>query len=409
MQMEAYQAAQSLYTYGKHATTSSAVGSATLSLSQLATTSGRTVVPQFDSYVRYFNDDPKYADTIVQSGFSANSLPSASNAQRRELIIATCQYMILQMAALQAMYDAIGSCESSQTTSNSQNLTDTSWDEAAAFLIGSLEGSSVNGSSDGRLIFALANSQCDEFATCSTPGYSSLNDQIISLLYTGRGAYIGASCSALLKAAKELQAILLVPLIQGTLSTSIELHQIGQASSSSLVSDGYVLSSSVLPLVDDADRGAATTISSNLPLSFNTEPVPDGVAAIFAAFAQAYMGIGVDCTLVGVAYNINACTAEYAGSNGGINTGLVVGIPVGIIGFAALVWLLFFAKRKIEKKELPESAPIFVPSNGVFNHGDTELLNGEHYDASPATDDDQENFEDADLIPPQEESDLKIV
>jgi hypothetical protein len=133
------------------------------------------------------------------------------------------------------------------------------------------------------------------------------------------------------------------------------------------------------------------------------------VAAIFAAFAQAYMGIGVDCTLVGVAYNINACTAEYAGSNGGINTGLVVGIPVGIIGFAALVWLLFFAKRNIEKKELPESAPIFVPSNGVFNHGDTELLNGEHYDASPATDDDQENFEDADLIPPQEESDLKIV
>jgi hypothetical protein len=166
-----------------------------------------------------------------------------------------------------------------------------------------------------------------------------------------------------------------------------------------------------LPLVDDTNRGAASTISKNLALNFNSEPVPDGVAAIFAAFSQAYNGMGVDCGMVGVAYGISACTAEYAGSHGDINIGLVVGLPVAIIGFAALVWLLFFAKRKIEKKELPESAPIFVTSNGVFNHGDTELLNGEHYDASPAGDDemgDHESFEDADLIPVHE-SDLKIV
>lgn len=66
MQMHATMPAKELYSHGKHATIGAIADGTTLSLVDVATTSGRLVVPQFDAFKGYYGNHGNYADTIVQ-------------------------------------------------------------------------------------------------------------------------------------------------------------------------------------------------------------------------------------------------------------------------------------------------------------------------------------------------------
>ena len=66
MQMHATMPAKELYSHEKHATIGAIADGTTLSLVDVATTSGRLVVPQFDAFKGYYGNHGNYADTIVQ-------------------------------------------------------------------------------------------------------------------------------------------------------------------------------------------------------------------------------------------------------------------------------------------------------------------------------------------------------
>ncbi|CAB9498002.1 expressed unknown protein [Seminavis robusta] len=377
MQMGAYRAAEDLYANGKHIrqdTTNSNAGQAT-SLSFLATTSARSVVPQFDSFVRYFDGNEKYADYIVRDAMTNEQYGVET---RRLLAVRTCQYMIMFMAALQGMHEAIGECEANEAVRDTTSAE--FWDKAAASIIGHLEGTENGGSREGMLFFALAKDHCSEFDTCSSPSPAAslsaeVNDKIVSLLYAGRGAVLSRSCSELRKATAELEPLLLVPVIQATLSASERMVNEGirQKSLSSNLVEGHAYANVVIPLVEDVDRDAAQTIEDNLSLTGT--PFRDGLGAVVESFFVVYSGLGLKCDQIGQSDEVDACNGTMSSNlDSKTITGIAVGVSLTVLAGCGIVALLL-AKRK--KDQAKDTAPVFTRSKGEMSHTDDLLTKGE--------------------------------
>jgi hypothetical protein len=394
--MQAYTAAEDLYLYGKHV--DGDAGS--LSLAHLATTSERTIVPQFDSFARYYGTDA-YADNIIRSALSGTD-KSLTVSQRRAIIVRSSQVLVVYFGALEAIYEAVSNCDTAVSVRSGAIGSD-SWDKGAAMLIGYLEGTEPGGSEDGYMFYDLAQEQCKEFGMCTDATTDvEVNDQLIDLLYTGRGAMLGNSCAGLQKAADELASLLLVPVVQSALSAALLISGSGNSDLGPTKAEAYVYAQQLLPLVDDADRDAATTLSNNLGLPGPSQS--KGVAKeIFAALAKSYSQLGVDCTIVGKAGGYDACSG--AGGDDGIDTktiGIIIGAVLGLCLFCCCFYFMR-SKKKVQEK-LPENNPTFVASDGELNHsmdllqkafsGNTRLplettaLTAGHNDASPTDDED---------------------
>lgn len=347
----------------------------------MATTSGRSVVPQFDSFVRFYEGNEKYADAIVRDALTNESYSSET---RRLLAVRSSQYMIMFMVALQGMHEAIGECEANEAVRDTTSAE--FWDKAAASIIGHLEGTENGGSREGMLFFALAKNHCDEFGTCSSPNpainlSAEVNDKIISLLYAGRGAVLSRSCSELRKVTAEMEPLLLVPIVQATLSSSEKLENSGirQKALSAYHVEGHAYANMVLPLIEDVDRLAAQTIQTNLDLT--STPFRDGVGAVVEAFFLVYEGLGLRCTQIGKSDDVDACNGTYKEkTDTGTIAGISVGVTVGVLVGCGLGWLLW-TKRKNRQSE---DAPVFVASKGEMNHTDDLLRkSGEANASSP--------------------------
>jgi len=396
MQMEAFEAAADLYSFGKHVSLGSNGDGTALSLEHLATDSERTSAPQFEAYLSYFDNNDKYADTIVRGALSRSS--GMSSIQRRAVVVGASRYLIMYMASLQAMYDAIGSCSSTDATR--QSTTGTSWDMAAAMVIGSLEGTGMGGSEEGLLLWGLSKQFCDEFRTCSeeTDGSSETNDKVATLFYSGRGAILSGSCDDLEEAANELAPLLQVPLLQASFSAVITLteHNPGK-NKEEVQAEAYVYSQALLPLIDVARPQSARIIAENLPLQGS--PLIDGVRAVVEAFADSLSSLGVDCEDVGASEYVDACSGSTS-SNKAKKLGWSLGIILPTIAVVGIFLLL-----RSRRKNLPENKPVFItPKDGELNHT-SDVLISRTAGSSPGSSDAEDEHQDLnDADDPMEES-----
>jgi hypothetical protein len=362
MQVKAYKAAEDIYLHGKHVDGHEMNGGS-LSLSHLATTSERTIVPQFDAFKRYYGTDG-FTDTIIREALDGSD--GSSESERRVKVVRSAQVSVMYFGVLQAANEAVSECNNGVSTPTvGSSEVGESWDKAAAMLIGHLEGTESGGSEGGYLYYDLAQEYCREFGTCTADITDvEVNDELISLLYSGRGAILGNSCSGLRKAANELASLILVPVIQATLSSSLEIS--GKNSGVKATAEAFVYSRHLLPLVDDANRDAADTIDSNLGL-----PGPgrtNWVASeVFNAFSKVYTRLGVDCTMVGIAQGFDACTGVHQNSSSTI--WIIIGVSVGVL---VAVCCFYLYRRRRSKREdlekLPENNPTFVTADGELNH-----------------------------------------
>jgi hypothetical protein len=395
LQMGAYSAAEELYSHGKHTYlgNSSTNGGMATSLSFLATSSGRSVVPQFDSFVRYYDGNEKYADEIVRDALTNESYSSET---RRLLAVRTSQYMIMFMVALQGMHESIGECEANEAVRDKTSAE--FWDKAAASIIGHLEGTENGGSREGMLFFALAKNHCEEFDTCSSPDpavtlSADVNDKIISLLYAGRGAVLSRSCAELRKVTAELEPLLLVPMIQATLSSSEKLANSGirQKALSAHHVEAHIYANMVLPLVEDVDQSAAKTIQTNLDLTGS--PFRDGVGAVVEAFFLVYSGLGLNCAQIGESEYVDACNGTFKKKESAASVvGIAVGVTIGALAACLAAWQLWKRRKASQTKQ----SPVFVPSKGEMNHTDDLLRkSGDTNTGSPKSADDGDYPEDA--------------
>jgi len=340
MSRGAYGAAADTYKHGKHAVLDDGNEQQVLSLYQLATSTGWSSVPQFDSFARYYGSD-RYANDIVQRGLAPSLDPHASLEQRSELVVKGSQLLVVQMAVLAAMHEALDDCKSANP--ERQAAAGAAWDKAAAYLAGS------NGrTKHGLMHFALADNRCAQFGTCDTDGKSQAGKKLTTLLYAGRAEINGKACSALSKTIEEIVPVLFVPLIQGTLRYAVELNKgtnVFGATTNGDVAEGYIYSRSILPLVEDANRESAVIIDRNFDWPDATSTIRTNTDEIFDAFSKAYKGLKVDCKMVGETSGFSACEgARYSEreEGGGDNTGMIVGIIVGVIAavaVSALIWV----------------------------------------------------------------------
>jgi hypothetical protein len=357
LQMGAYSAVDELYTYGKNVRGSSGNS---ISIKELATTKHRNVVPEMDSFVQYYSKDT-FADDIIRAAIDSSQLEWKDNwtdAQRRIVIIKAVQVLVMYFSVLQNAYEAVTDCNLQRREFKGQtSQVSDSWDRAAAVLIGSLEGSKKNGTAEGYMLYDLAQQHCLEFGTCvDNTGSVPFNEQIVSLLYTGRGAVISNSCRALEKAADELSSLLLIPIIQGALSASSVLTK---GNNLELRAESYVYGRALVPFV--RNRGAAKDIDTHL-----ANPAPSDVRhteqKVYAALATAYPRMNVDCEDIGNANGIDTCSGVVYMSD---YIFIAAGVGAGLLLLCGGVFIIFRYRRKFSE---PENNPTFKSPRGEMNH-----------------------------------------
>jgi hypothetical protein len=258
------------------------------------------------------------------------------------------------------------------------------------------------------MYYDLAQDYCKDFGTCvGANGGVTINEQLVSLLYTGRGAALSNSCSGVSKAAREIASLILVPVIQGALYSATQLAKSNAPDAELRRAEGYVYSRAILPLVANVNWGASEIINTDLgfPGPKNTHKTASDV---FSALAIAYPKMGVDCELIGRIGGNDPCKGVVYKKGISNLAWIIVG---SVLGACALCGCFMLQRRHSRTKKLPENNPRFIiPETGELNHsmdllekafsskshlcassGETVALAEDmHYDASTGDDDDFE-------------------
>ena len=186
-------------------------------------------------------------------------------------------------------------------------------------MVGSIDsnnGDNGDGTSGGQLLFNLGKRTCEDFGTCSN-GFAKVNDGIISLLETGKSYLVGNKCNGLKSTVKDIEKLLLVPLVQGLILSAARSDVLEGSTTSQAFAEGFVFANSILPIVDRANSRSASIISQNMvhPFTTRTVPVLEGKEVVFNAISIALTQMGVDCENVGVYENYDFCQDSTLGSS----------------------------------------------------------------------------------------------
>lgn len=402
LQMKAFVAADELYSYGKHVR---GQNGGSLSLRQLATTSQRSNVPSYDAFVQYYGTE-SWADDIIRKALDRTQA-GWTDEQRHIVAVKSSQVLVTYFGAMQNAYEAVSSCSTTQQLRSSASTE--SWDKVAAMVIGHLEGTKTNGTVEGYMMYDLSQQYCLEFGTChNDPTNVVTNEDLVSLLYTGRGAALESSCRALRKAADEISSLLLIPIIQGALSTSMALSN---GDDPGLRAESFVYSRALLPLLRDRTAAGALDTYLGNPGPQNTKHT---ATEIFGALATAYPDMEVDCEKIGNPSGFDPCSGVRYGVSHAV--WIIVGVVAGLLAMGCCLY--FYVRSKRREAKLPENNPKFVPSSGELNHSmdllekafssrgihrppspsppstETEALNAHQDDASSSLEDDDDDFDD---------------
>lgn len=340
--VQAYSFAKALYQHGRNSPLPRDAENdpyALRSLQDFATSGERSAAePFYNDFVSYHND-PNYANAVLMETLTeTGKWGKQSSEQKESIIVETASYQIIYMFALAEMADAIVDCKNKDANDNAGGAH--AWDEVAAYLIGSLEGTEAGGSADdedGQLLWNLANKRAFQFQTENMQGYSEINSKLEDLLFAGRGQLDAFDCDNLAKTVDRMQHLLLLPIIQSTLRFAIILNtDLNSPSTNVALAEGEAFAVAVLPIIAKYDKDAADIIEENMVFQEGVKPVVDGPQVVADAFYQALDEFGYSCSLVGTTEQVDAC--KLAGGFSKVKghssraQRVVAGMALGIVG-----------------------------------------------------------------------------
>jgi len=306
-----FTAARRIYEFGKHSIKKSGEYPPPLrTLKGMATSNNRKkVLNYFDIFKDYWGD-MNYADTFVEEAFNGEGkMKTASDAQRKEIILKTIQYQTMYMYALYECQDAVDDCISGDQLNNIDAAH--AWDECVAFFVGSLEGPMWPGASenDGMLHFNLGTHQGPTFGTLSSSGSTSkFNEELMELFGLGKGALERNQCKEALNIVHKIERKTLIPLIQGVLQCATKNDKIQSFDmESEHLAEGEAFAKAILPLLDFFDSRVARTVRDNMIMDGTERPVIDGPQAVADALASVLDGLNIDCNEIGSDGSTNIC------------------------------------------------------------------------------------------------------
>jgi hypothetical protein len=325
--MGAMDAAQDLYLYGRNSHKSlDGTPGELLSLQKISTNPTKDVVSTWSVYDEY-KQEHTFSHSVISKVFD-DSVPydKLSNNQKEILVSTGMISMVMFIEALRHMTDAVMDCDAGDAFRNAHGTS--SWDEAAASLVGSMEGSTQGGDAKngGLFLFDMAKENCLAMNTCAfgDQGKSKINERMEMLLYTGQSQLESYDCRGLARTTKELEGEMKTILLQSFLRDvawlgGIEAAKIGSKNMAEedVMVRAYAKALSVAPFVNKADPDAATVIEINMNLKEPGQPLlVNGPEAIFAAIARAVNKMSdVECNDIGFVGEFDLCSDELVQSN----------------------------------------------------------------------------------------------
>jgi len=247
----------------------------------------------YDPYKAYYvNGD--YAHQYVMAALDGkSSLAGKPEVSRVECAKKGSAYMNVWMYVIREMEDAIEDCTSGCINCNDDPVH--AWDEMVAFYAGSLEGTS--GSTNGKLLYRLAEKRCANFGTCTgTNGKSAVNEGVVAQSILGKKALTEGRCADVPAIKKRIVQLMSVPLVQGALRYAYKVDKL--QGSDKEIAEGAVFSAAILPRVAKCDSSAAKIISDNMKIDAAFSMLAD-FAIVKQAFESTYVCMGITCADVG--------------------------------------------------------------------------------------------------------------
>jgi hypothetical protein len=313
--LESYSFAKSVYVYGSNVPAirkSENDGFSLVSLSQLAKSSERREAdPVFSQFVSYFNVQ-EYADKAILEALDGTGKWGTRTAKERaEVISLTSSFQIVYMEIIRKLNNAVDQCHITDPEFGVDYSSGHRLDEAAAMIIGSMEGNGIGGSSDlddGQLLWNLANERAFQFQTTNKMNYAEVNSDIFDLLYAAKGELDAVACTNLERSVLKLQQLMTVAVIQSIIRFAITADSLMATSSDLSLVSGEVFALSILPIIDAHDAATAELISENMIVKEGVDPIRDGKEVVADGFGFAITRvIKLRCSYLGATSEVDPC------------------------------------------------------------------------------------------------------
>ncbi|KAL3902947.1 MAG: hypothetical protein SGARI_005600, partial [Bacillariaceae sp.] len=250
--------------------------------------SRRNAEPYYSAFVSYHND-PNYADAVIRDTLNGvGKWGSGTTEQRSAVVAETSAFQVIYLHLLAQINDAVNNCRNVDEDGE-YDLTHP-WDEVAALLIGSLEGTEEGGSADvqdGQMIWGLSTRRGFQFQTLNGQGYAQVNSQLEDLLFAGKGELDALECDMLEQTADKIKQLSFVPLMQSVLRYAVQNEQQSGDSGSRDLALGEVFALAVIPIVQMFDPESAALLEENMIVRQGASPVRDGSQEVANALGSA--------------------------------------------------------------------------------------------------------------------------
>jgi len=222
----------------------------------------------FEMYKNYYGA-PDYADKFVKAALRGDDetkrvsenvpfkFTGKDDLYRVECAQKGSAYWGLWMYVIRELEDGVNDCKAGCDTQSCNDAPVHAWDEAAAFYIGSLEGTA--GNSAGSLLYRLAEKRCKNFETCGCRGDSACtNHRILKKIAEGRELLSDGKCEEVVAVKDRITSLMTIPLVQGTLRYA---RKIGEGSRSPKeLAEGVAFAGSILPQLAACESGSAAGV-----------------------------------------------------------------------------------------------------------------------------------------------------
>jgi len=343
----------------------------------MAECEGNCPYPEFEIFAEYYGM-PDYADTIITSAFNGETTFLANGNMdfsllgddgRAAFLERAMITMNIWMWVIRQMNFAIDICEGRVDCPEEDEFCEESpglhaWDRGVAYYIGTLNTSP--GSNNGKMLYNLANEECTQFKTCSSTGDSLtgeafVNSEILDNFRGGQAKIMNRDCEGAKVLKDSIASLMTIPLIQGTLRYA---HLLWDAEDywEPYGGQAAAFAHSILPLVHECDKDAATLIHENLRVQNN--PNVDFVA-VKRALERNYACLKVTCSQVGGIYNefsngqylenAEPCTEFFGKVTMDVDDDqkvMAVGLGIAIGVLAVLAIMVCIIRRAAERKIL---------------------------------------------------------
>lgn len=325
------------------------------SLHSLATSYKREGTMFFDSMLASNYDEPFNADSIITNILNNKSHQSESREVKAAIIYNVILTQVIYVHILVEMKDAVDHCHNlsegrAMSNANPYRLNTHStkaWDQVAAYIIGSLEGSRIGGSidsSDGTFIWSLANKRAAEFDRRNDNGYAIVNDAVLDGLLSGKGQLMHMNCNFMDRTSKIIAYLLLIPMIQSVIKYAISNQYLEWNKEDDVdVELGQIYARFLYPIYSEFSEASAKTLQNNMIPKFDYL-VTDGPQAVADAYLDVAKEIGIQCEYIGKSSEVDGCLnyvptlKEGARSDASTNgktwkTGVTTAVSLGVFLF----------------------------------------------------------------------------